>query len=165
MIDRQAFAKRLKGARESLNLRQYMLANAAGISPQTISLYENGTKLPTLENAVALAQVLNVSLDWLILGNLPNDSSFPKTCEDAVKLLDNVEYAFRSLFHIVDNGLPWGIELKIDVGDANLISFFQKDEKMAGLLNDEIIDLDLYRSWRAAELCKLREIKLDDVKG
>ena len=64
------FAKRMKEAREKCKLKQNILALKVGVTPQTISAYENAEtdgkgKNPTLENAVAIANVLNVSLDWL----------------------------------------------------------------------------------------------------
>ena len=64
------FAQRMKQAREKKNLKQNELAKAVGVTPTTISSYEksddegNGKK-PTLENAQAIAEKLEVSLDWL----------------------------------------------------------------------------------------------------
>lgn len=64
------FAQRMKQAREKKGLKQNELAKAVGVTPTTISAYEksdtdgNGKK-PTLENAQAIAEVLDVSLDWL----------------------------------------------------------------------------------------------------
>lgn len=63
------FAKRLKEARSQAGLKQRDLAGKASITTASISAYESsdGTKgkNPTLENAKALAEALNVSLDWL----------------------------------------------------------------------------------------------------
>lgn len=64
------FAQRMKQARESKKMKQNELAKAIGVTPTTISSYEksddegNGKK-PTLENAKAIAEKLEVSLDWL----------------------------------------------------------------------------------------------------
>lgn len=64
------FAQRMKQAREEKGLKQNELAKAVGVTPTTISAYEksdtdgNGKK-PTLENAQAIAEKLDVSLDWL----------------------------------------------------------------------------------------------------
>ncbi len=64
------FAQRMKQAREKKGLKQNELAKAVGVTPTTISAYEksdtdgNGKK-PTLENAQAIAESLDVSLDWL----------------------------------------------------------------------------------------------------
>lgn len=65
-----AFAQRLKQLREKNGIRQNELAKAIGVTSNTISSYEkadiegNGKK-PTLENAQAIAEYFNVSLDWL----------------------------------------------------------------------------------------------------
>lgn len=70
MDELTTFAKRLKEARERRNIKQNALALKIGVTAQTISAYEkaeaNGKgKNPTLENAVAIANELEVSLDWL----------------------------------------------------------------------------------------------------
>ncbi len=65
-----AFAQRLKQIREKNGIKQNELAKAVGVTSNTISSYEksdiegNGKK-PTLENAQAIAEYFNVSLDWL----------------------------------------------------------------------------------------------------
>ena len=70
MGDLSIFAERLKEARIQRDMKQNELAKAIGVSAQTISMYEKSEKdgkgkNPTLENALAIAEKLNVSLDWL----------------------------------------------------------------------------------------------------
>lgn len=65
MANYSIFADRLKRTRLDLNIKQNELAEKSGISATTISAYENGLKIPSLENAVKLATTLGVSLDWL----------------------------------------------------------------------------------------------------
>ena len=60
------FAERLRQARKACELKQYELAKMAYIHRNAISTYELGHRLPTLDMAVSLAQVLGVSLDWLV---------------------------------------------------------------------------------------------------
>ena len=63
------FAKRLREARESVEIKQSELSEISGVSAATISAYESFDKTkgkkPSLANAMKLAQALNVSLDWL----------------------------------------------------------------------------------------------------
>lgn len=67
MFDSLIFAERLKSARSKKHLSQAELAKGVGVSAATISSYEtpNGTKIPALDKAAAIADYLGISLDWL----------------------------------------------------------------------------------------------------
>ena len=60
------------------------VAEELGISQPAYASWERGSKKPTQENLVKIAQILNVSVDYLV-GNLKE-----KTDE-----LDNIELLFR----------------------------------------------------------------------
>ena len=79
-----AFAERLKELRKQAHLTQVELAKLLGIGQSSYADWERGKKKPTQENLVKIAQVLNVSIDYLV-GN-----SEEKTDE-----LDNIELLFR----------------------------------------------------------------------
>ena len=68
-MDNNLFSERLKEARLNAKLKQTELAKMSGVTAATISAYERADegkgKNPSLENAIKLAQALNVSLDWL----------------------------------------------------------------------------------------------------
>ena len=78
------FAERLKTLRKQVKLTQAQIAEKLNISQQAYASWEHGTKKPTQENLVKIAQVLNVSVDYLV-GN-----SEKKSDE-----LDNIELLFR----------------------------------------------------------------------
>jgi transcriptional regulator with XRE-family HTH domain len=82
------FAKRLREARKAANLTQSELCKMSGVTAATISAYEsfdgNKGKNPSLDNALKLAQALNVSLDWLC-GSLISNSKVQIT--DFLKML------------------------------------------------------------------------------
>ena len=59
------FADNLKNERISKNLTQKQLANSIGITTQSYQAYEAGITLPTTENLLKLAIVLDISLDDL----------------------------------------------------------------------------------------------------
>jgi len=69
MLNISVFSKRLKSERMNQGLSQKGLAEKAGIASATLSSYEGmdntKKKYPTIDKAVALAEALNVSLDWL----------------------------------------------------------------------------------------------------
>ena len=79
-----AFAGRLKELRKEANLTQVELAKRLGIGQSSYADWERGKKKPTQENLVKIAQVLNVSIDYLV-GN----------SEEKSDELDNIELLFR----------------------------------------------------------------------
>lgn len=64
---KKVFAERLKEARTKSNVSQSELSKITGISPATLSTYENveNPKSPPIDKATVIAKALNVSLDWL----------------------------------------------------------------------------------------------------
>lgn len=59
-------AERLKEIRTAKKARQSDVANAIGVTPHAISQYENGTRLPSLDVLVILADYYGVTTDWLL---------------------------------------------------------------------------------------------------
>ena len=59
------FGKRLREVRKSKKLTQIELANMLGISQKSYSHWENNKTFPSFENLVKLADLFEVSLDWL----------------------------------------------------------------------------------------------------
>lgn len=78
------FAERLKILRKQEKITQVQIAEKLDISQQAYAAWERGVKKPTQENLVKIAQILNVSVDYLV-GNSDNT-------EDE---LDNIELLFR----------------------------------------------------------------------
>ena len=66
-MDAQAVGKRIKAAREAKKLTQEELAALVDLSPSHISVIERGLKIPNLDSFVAIANVLQVSADSLLL--------------------------------------------------------------------------------------------------
>ncbi len=63
---REAFAEKLKKARIDAGYKQTQVEEKTGIKQQNISKYENGKLEPNLETLGILAQLYNVSADWLL---------------------------------------------------------------------------------------------------
>jgi transcriptional regulator with XRE-family HTH domain len=59
------FATQLRTLRRARKLTQRALANRCRIYAETVCVYENGKRSPTLKTAIRLAAALNVSLDEL----------------------------------------------------------------------------------------------------
>jgi len=70
MVD---FGNRLKTLRKGKGLTQKQLGLQLGVNKATICSYENGTRRPPYENLILLAEIYNVTTDYL-LGVKPKDS-------------------------------------------------------------------------------------------
>ncbi|WP_455443738.1 helix-turn-helix domain-containing protein [Streptococcus salivarius] len=78
------FSERLKDLRKQIGLTQVDVSEKLGISQPAYASWERGVKKPTQENLVKIAQILNVSVDYLV-GN----------SEEKADELDNIELLFR----------------------------------------------------------------------
>lgn len=78
------FSERLKDLRKQAGLTQVDVAEKLGISQPAYASWERGVKKPTQENLVKIAQILSVSVDYLV-GN----------SEEKADELDNIELLFR----------------------------------------------------------------------
>ena len=79
-----AFAERLKELRKQAHLTQVELAKRLGIGQSSYADWERGKKKPTQENLVKIAQILDVSIDYLVANS-----------EEKSDELDNIELLFR----------------------------------------------------------------------
>lgn len=60
------FDKRLKELRQERNISTADLAKILGVTPRTIQHYEKGTAKPTFDSLVKLAELFDVSIDYLV---------------------------------------------------------------------------------------------------
>lgn len=60
--------ERISAYRKERNMSQEELGAVLNVSRQTISKWETGDTLPDVYNAVALAQLFNITLDALVMG-------------------------------------------------------------------------------------------------
>lgn len=70
-----SFADNLQSIRKEKQLSQEELAEKIGVSRQAISKWEQGSGYPETEKLLILSQELNVSLDYLMLGEIGNTVS------------------------------------------------------------------------------------------
>lgn len=68
------FGERLHRYREDRGLSQRQLAALVGVDPTQIGRYERGAILPAADTVVALADVLRVSTDTLLVGKADRES-------------------------------------------------------------------------------------------
>lgn len=68
------FATRLRKTREARGLTQRELGDRIKMEPTQVTRYERGQFLPNAETLVSIAQVLQVSLDFLLTGETDGES-------------------------------------------------------------------------------------------
>lgn len=122
----------MKEAREKKGLKQNELAKKINVSPQTISAYEKAVeggrgKNPTLENAMAIAKELDVSLDWLC--GMGHVSGFT-TYGDVAYM---IAYMLKAGIATFDNG--------------PVATFIQDLRQMNKLLGSKAFSTDFYNRW------------------
>lgn len=71
-INRKAFGKRIKEAREKMGYTQSELAEEVGVFQNFLGDIERGIKLPSLNKLIILSNVLKLSLDTMFAESLDN---------------------------------------------------------------------------------------------
>lgn len=75
-IQYQIIGARIRQRRRELGYKQYTLAEKLGISGNHISAIEHGREHPSLETLLCICELLSVTPDYLLLGNMhTNDVS------------------------------------------------------------------------------------------
>lgn len=91
--------ERIISRRKQLRLTQEELAEAAGVTPQTISTAELGKKALRPANIIKICSALDISPDYLLLGRIPNEDT--SILNQKVSRLSPEQY--RHLEDIVDS--------------------------------------------------------------
>lgn len=168
MSELTIFAKRMKEAREKRKLKQNALALKVGVTAQTVSAYERAEtdgkgKNPTLENAVAIANELDVSLDWLCGRDIPKEESeSKKTLGDIARELVFLEKTVADIYIDVakrmepfidpDTGFPGSRKVErsypsIVFTNRKLCDFINRWKDIKNLHDTGTIDDELYNLW------------------
>lgn len=84
--------KRIKEAREFKGLKSKEFAAILKIDSSQYSKIENGKLLPTLTQVIEISKQLEMSLDWLVLGNKLNEISKEHNLQESYDLaLKNIK--------------------------------------------------------------------------
>ena len=85
-IDSTIVASRLKMARENKNLSKSDVAKALNIATSSMTYYEQGQTLPSIDKLYALADYYGVTMDWLC-GRVNKNDAVLKTEFDVAEVL------------------------------------------------------------------------------
>lgn len=83
-IDYYLVGQKIKNKRKQCGLTQEQLAEKCDISVSYIAHIERGTKSLSLETAVKVSNVLDVSLDYLILDEIDSDNRILSALETEI---------------------------------------------------------------------------------
>jgi transcriptional regulator with XRE-family HTH domain len=90
------FPQRLRAAREMRELSQLELAERARLQQAAVSLYEGGTRRPSLRNLKRLSEALEVTTDYLV-GRSGSPEPLPSPDEPLFKDFEHLTTADREL--------------------------------------------------------------------
>lgn len=126
------FAHRLKQLRKDADLTQKGLAEKLNLTQSTIAYYENGRKMPTLENAKLIAKLFSTGLDYL-LGISNDESIVPAEKEKKTIPVDD------GLTIDIDNLSP---ESREDLKDYIKLLKLRDIQKKNNKRSDKLVNLD-----------------------
>ena len=102
------FGVRLKKLRKNVGYTQKELANLIGLEQTTIANYENGNRIPNITKITALANLFNVSIDYLLgIAETHNANISIYTYKDYIdKLLEgDKKGAYEIVLSFIHNGM------------------------------------------------------------
>ena len=92
-INKKAFGKKIKAAREKFKFTQFELAEKIGISPNFLGDIERGKKLPSLNVLITISNTLKISLDSLFSESLSNTLEEPEEIyysDNQIKIISEI---------------------------------------------------------------------------
>lgn len=92
------FGKRIQKRRKSLNIKQNVLAETLGITPNHLSTIENGKAKPSYDLICGICDSLDVTPDYLFLGNMYSNN-VPKNIVDNLRSCSDADLELTN--HIV----------------------------------------------------------------
>lgn len=174
MYDITAFAEVLIKERKRQNLTQGQLAEKAAVTPQTISSYEKGAKFPTLENAVSIANALDVSLEFLCGSDAkPVPAPISTVADLANTVLNMLQFGatvtteeFEEMEQADGDNYPEEYPTQrtrvcitfSDKVQPKLVEFIKNGDTIADLFNRGVLNESMYRSWMTGALNELEKI-------
>lgn len=112
VVDSSILASRLRSRREYCHISKAEMARALNIAPSSMTYYESGLSIPSVDKLYAIADFLNTSVDYL-LGRIDISPESVKTEKDVADLIISlIDYE--------------GIDLKHDSLGTPVLSFNSK---------------------------------------
>ena len=93
-LDQKEMGRRVRNRREAKNLSREELAESLGVSPQFVADIEYGNKGVSIKRLYLMCQVLDVTADYLLAGNIysrDEDEEAIKVCEEIMGLFQKCD--------------------------------------------------------------------------
>ena len=94
-MENKPISKKLKELREEKGYLQKFVANKIGVRSNTLSGYENGTRSPDPEMILKLADLYDVSTDYL-LGRTSNNKTEDEIDEELKEILSEMNVWYKN---------------------------------------------------------------------
>lgn len=146
------FSERLQETRKKVQPKQGEFAKEIGVAQNTLSCFENGSKQPSLDVLIILANALGVSTDFLLFGT---ETNVPKTAGDVARFIHKTSDQTTLLWNEAESLL----ELTIKDAPSELVSFCAKyfDNKSKA---SESGAKEMFDGWLESQFNKLDHIPL-----
>lgn len=135
--------KRISVLRKQLGMKQEELAEKMGVSPQAVSKWENDQTCPDISLLLELSQVLGISSDELLSGQVKNEQKTELVPEekrkDLAHMVLRIEVDAQDGDHVKIN-LPVAV-VKIMVESNQGSMPFLEDEKMKSIDFSQVLSL------------------------
>ena len=126
MYDKNTFANSLKSLLEKRGITQRSLAKKLKTTEATVSRYTSGNRTPNVETAVAIAEILGVSMDQLVGYEPP---AAPRPSPDI-----NILISCYSKASAPDRNVVWSLMDRYMTTEQHLIiEALQKSERVAAI--------------------------------
>ena len=155
------FGKRIKRLREEQETIQQDFANRIGVTKATVTSWEKSGKYPSLDTAARIAQIFNVSLDWLWGAEWP---TAPVTYRDMiVELISLIDLAGMetSFVKAPDDSNDNDI-IQLSIKEPFYIWALKDWLKVRELYQQGTIDKDMYLTWLKGRYASLDKYLFGD---
>ena len=128
-MDQEKIGRFIAGCRKECNLTQEQVAEKLGVSNKTVSRWENGNGLPDVSLLQPLCEVLNISVNELLLGEkIPEDNYRKKVEESTLRILEECRFSME------DGRYFNNVERTVDLGFFGVVSIVFIVLKLTGTI-------------------------------
>lgn len=122
-MDQIKIGKFIADKRKQNNMTQVELAEKLGVTNKSVSRWENGKNMPDISLFIPICELLNISLNELIIGeeienDKKSDEVIVETISDANKKINKARVIFYIVMIIVNALFCIGVPLTADPSDA-----------------------------------------------
>lgn len=156
---RKILGENILNLRKKYGLSQTQFADNIGITAQAVSSYEKGSTSPTLDVAVTISKVFDISIDSLCGTEKETEIGLDKPITDnveAIKMFMRLYDFYGSDMHLETEYCGMNEEKEIFYIDSPYFSRYISDfKKMKELKEQGTIDEELFNNWANSRIEKV----------